>query len=102
MALQFRDVTVNFDPTSGDTQHEQVTAVFDSQVLGASVALKGFNIAFNNGDHHVRQETIDAFVTAITNNTVTVQVDFLLRDDSGNIDDPFSGSAAMLVLAEVA
>jgi len=102
MALQFRDVTVNFDPTSGGVQHEQATAVFDSQVLNATVALKGFNVTFDNGDHHVLQETIEASVFATNDNTVTVQVDFLLRDNSGNIDDPFSGSAAMLVLAEVA
>jgi hypothetical protein len=102
MALQFREVSVEFDPTSGSTQHQTVTAVFDGQVQRATVALKGFNIRYNNGDHNLLEELVDPFVIGTNNNTVTAQVDFLLRDSSGNVDDPFSGSVALLVLADVA
>ena len=102
MALQFSEEVVNFDPSSSQTQHKVVTSVFSGQVQRATVALKGFGIQFNNGDHNLFAQTVDAFVIdgGIVQNTVTAQVDFLLRDN--NADDPFSGSVALVVLAEVA
>lgn len=102
MALDFRELTIRFDPTTGRTQRESATAVFGDRVRRASAALKGVNIGYNNGDHHLLRQEFDIDVTTIVNNTVTVAVDFLLRDNSGNIDDPFSGSVEVLVLADVA
>ena len=102
MALDFRNVNVRFDPTSGRPQRETATAVFGARVRRATAALKGFNIGFTNGQHPVLREEIDIDVTSILDNTVTVAVDFLIRDSSGNIDDPFSGSVEVLVLADVA
>lgn len=102
MALDFRDVTVRFDPSQGRPQRESVTAVFGGRVRRASAALKGVSIGYNNGDHHVLRQEFDIDVTQLSNNTVTVAVDFLLRDGSGNIDDPFSGSVEVMVLADVA
>jgi hypothetical protein len=102
MAVDFRQVRINFDPTSGREQRESGTAVFNSTVRRANAALKGFSIGYNNGDHELLRETVDVDVTSIISNTVTVAVDFLLRDSSGNIDDPYSGFAEVLVMADVA
>ena len=102
MAIDFRNLQIRFDPTSGRPQRESATAVFGGPVRRANAALKGFNIGYTNGDHEVLRQEVDVDVTSILNNTVTVAVDFLLRDSSGDIDDPFSGSVEVLVIADVA
>jgi len=101
MALDFRRATINFDPTRGRTQDESVTVAFGGTVRRADVALNGFDIAYTNGDHHILREKIDARVVSVLGNTVTVGVEFLLRDSSGNIDDPFTGRVDVLVMADV-
>jgi hypothetical protein len=101
MPLDFRRGTVNFDPTRGQIQSESVTVTFGSQVRRADVAINGFDIQFTDEDHHIFREMIDARA-AINANTVTVTVQFLLRDSSGNIDDRFHGRVDALVIADVA
>src|SRR2546426_8687416 len=101
MALQFRQLTINFDATSGRKQTEAATAVFGGRVHTAEAALKGYNIRYTNGDHHVLEEEIDLDITNFNNNAVTVAAKFLLRDNSGNIDDPFSGFVQAVVIADV-
>ena len=102
MALDFRTVNIRFDPTSGQAQREPGTAVFSRRVLKAEAALKGFNIGYTDGDHHIFRQEVDIDITAIRNNAVDIAVDFLLRDSSGNIDDRYNGSVEVLVLAETA
>ena len=102
MALDFRVVNITFDPTAGRPQRESGTAVFNSNIRRANAALKGFNITYNNGDHHLLREEIDIDITQVQNNTVEVAVDFVLRDSSGNFDDPYSGKVEVLVIADVA
>ena len=101
MALEFRQLTINFDATSGRKQRESATAVFSGRVRSAEAALKGYNIRYTNGDHHVLEQEIDLDITNVNNNTVTVAADFLLRDSSGNIDDPYRGFVQAVVMAEV-
>ena len=102
MPIDFRRATINFDPTSGQEQRETSSVTFGSTVLRADVALNGFDIQYNNGDHHLLREKVDASIAAISDRTVTARVNYLLRDASGNIDDTFSGSVQVLVVAEVA
>lgn len=102
MALDFRNVVVPFNPTSGAAQRENGTAVFGSTVRRANTALKGFNIFYTNGDHHVLRQEIDIDLTSINGNSVNFAVDFTLRDNSGTFDDPFGGSVEVLVIADVA
>jgi hypothetical protein len=102
MAIDFRRVSITFDPTSGRVQDETATAVFNSRVLRADAALNGFDVQFTDGDHHVFRQTIDASIRTVNNNTVTVGVRYLLRDSSGNIDDRYHGRVEVLVIAEVA
>jgi hypothetical protein len=102
MTLDFRLLNINFDPTTGRAQRESATAIFNSRVIKAQAALKGFNISFNNGDHNFLREQVDIDVTGVQNNAVEIAVDFVLRDNSGNFDDPYSGSVEVLVIADVA
>jgi hypothetical protein len=102
MALEMRQLTMNFDATSGIVQEQQATAVFSARVEKAEAMLKGFDIRYTNGDHHVLQQRIDLDVIAINNNTVTISSQFLLRDSSGNIDDPFRGFVQAVVIADTA
>jgi hypothetical protein len=102
MAMDFRTVNVRFDPTKGQVQREPGTAVFASRVLKAEAALKGFDIGYTDGDHHILRQEVDIDITGIRNNAVDIAVDFLLRDSSGNIDDRFNGTVEVLVLAETA
>ena len=64
--------------------------------------LAGFEIQYDNGDHHVLQEQVQVDVNGINGTSVDVAATFLLRDGSGNIDDPYSGSISALVIADVA
>lgn len=68
----------------------------------AFAMLAGFEIQYNNGDHHVLQEQIQVEVNGINGTSVDVAATFLLRDGSGNIDDPYSGFISALVIADVA
>ncbi|MDQ3974796.1 MAG: hypothetical protein M3276_10820 [Actinomycetota bacterium] len=95
-------MTLNFDSASGGPQHETATATFASRVNRAEAALKGFDIGYTNGDHHLLREQVDIDITSVSGNTVTLNVDFSLRDSSGNFDDPFSGFVQVLVIADVA
>lgn len=102
MAIDFRRTSITFDPTSGRIQNEVATVVFNSRVVRADVALNGFDVQFTDGDHHIFRQIVDASISTVNNNTVTVAVRYLLRDSSGNIDDRYHGRVDVLVIAEVA
>lgn len=102
MAIDFRRTTIKFDPTHGQEQREVRTVTFGSRVLKADVALNGFDSRYSDGDHHLLRHKVDASVANINDRTVTAQVDFLLRDSSGRIDDRYAGTVDVLVIAEVA
>jgi len=102
MAIDFRVASIKFDPTQGQVQREVGTVHFNGKVLRAEASIKGFSIGYDNGDHHVLREMVTLDVDSISDNVVTVGCNFLIRDDSGNIDDPFDGRVDVLVMADVA
>ncbi len=102
MPIDFRRIGITFDPTRGQTQNEVATVVFNSRVIRADAALNGFDVQFTDGDHHIFRQVIDARISTVNANTVTVGVSYLLRDSSGNIDDRYHGRVDVLVIAEVA
>jgi len=102
MAVDFRRTSITFDPTSGQTQNETATVVFNGRVIRADAALNGFDVQFTDSDHHIFRQTVDASIRTVNNNTVTVGVRYLLRDSSGNIDDRYNGRVDVLVIADVA
>jgi len=57
-------------------------------------------VTYNNGDRHVLAQKIDVDPPRISDSTVFVDVNFLLRDCSGSIDDPFSGFVDVTVVAD--
>jgi hypothetical protein len=104
MAIEFTDqITFTFDPTAGQIQNLTMrTPPFRGNVVRAQAMLKGFDIRYTNGDHHILREEINLNVSldAAHPNTVLVQANFLLRDDSGNLDDPFAGRVEAVVIAQ--
>lgn len=102
MALDFRQVTVRFDYTSGIRQKLPFTAVFDSKVRKANAAIKGFKTGFKNDDHEFLEQEIDIDPSNLTvdGNTASGTVDFLLRDDTG-LGNDFGGYVQVLVIADV-
>jgi hypothetical protein len=102
MSLDFREITINFDNTSGRKQRESATAVFGSAVRKAQAVLKGFHVGYTDSDHPLWKLEVDLDVERITGAAVTVAADYLLRDSSGNIDDRFGGWIQVVVMADVA
>ncbi|MGE5763544.1 MAG: hypothetical protein ACM3ZF_06610 [Mycobacterium leprae] len=68
----------------------------------AEAALKGFDISYRDDDHHLLREEVDIDIDGIIANTVSVAVNYVLRDNSGNIDDAYRGVVEVLVIADVA
>ncbi|HEX5716959.1 MAG TPA: hypothetical protein VF179_12420 [Thermoanaerobaculia bacterium] len=101
MPIAFQETRINFPPTTGRQQRGNVTVSFPTTVKTAQAMLKGFNIGYDGGDHHILREEID-IDSSISYNCVNVGVDFLLRDGSGNIDDSYSGWVEVVVIADVA
>lgn len=102
MALEMQQVTIRMDTTVNTKERERGSATFNARVQKAEAMLKGFNIRYTNGDHHVLEQEIDLDVVRIAGNTVEIAADFLLRDGSGRIDDPYTGWVQAVVVADTA
>jgi hypothetical protein len=104
MATDFRTTFLNFDTTTGQVQEEKATVVFNQPVNRFVAALQGYDLSYAGGeDHHLGQLVVELFSdrTPGTNNAVDVTVRYLLRDASGNIDDPYQGAVGVHVIADV-
>jgi hypothetical protein len=100
--LDFEVVTFDFPNLTGREQTQTRSAVMSGSVRTANAALQTFDIGYDGDDHNVLREKIDVVILEIQNNVVTLRVDYLLRDSSGNIDDPYNGTVRVLVIADVA
>ncbi len=101
MALESRVVRVNFPSTTGRDQTVNASASFSRTVRSAHLAVNGFELSFRNGDHELGLMRVNASDgTTISGTLVNFSVNVLLRDTSGNIDDPFGGFVDVLVLVE--
>jgi len=102
--LQLSRVRVPFPSTTGREQQERRSVSFSRPVRVADIAINGWDINFRNGDHHLLQLKIDSLIESIVpagaGSTVNFRVDVLLRDSSGNIDDPYGGFVEVLVIAD--
>ena len=101
MAVHFRTAKVKFDRTRHRVQSEQGYVQFDGNVVRANAAIKGFHIRYSDGDRPFFKQEIDVRGVSIKDNVVHFTVDFLIRDSSGNIDDPYEGWVNVLVVAVV-
>jgi hypothetical protein len=102
MAIDFRPIEWDFNPTTGVEQSLNKTAVFGSDVRRADVSLKSFDMGYTNEDHHIWREKVVLTVVGTPQNTVEVNLTFLFRDSSGDIDDQYDGKIQAVVIADVA
>lgn len=98
--IAFREGWISFPSTTGRKQRGSSVENFGRNIITHQAMLKGFNIRYDNGDHHILETEID-LDSSVSGTTVTVYGDFLLRDSSGNIDDPYRGWINYVVIAEL-
>src|SRR4051812_2813587 len=101
MAIIITQVSFVFPSVTGLQQLQVRQINFGRPVQSVKVTLQGFDIRYNNGDHHVLQESIEVSAFVLNGGVVDVSANLLLRDGSGNIDDPYSGAIDAVVLADV-
>lgn len=101
MAVHFETTTIVFNPERDVTgrRSDTVTVRFGRTLFRADVALQGFRLRFDNGDHHVLEQEITLRVERVVDDAVTLSAQVGLRDANG-YDDPFSGFVQVLVIAE--
>ena len=102
MAIQLSATRFEFPSVTGSAQSQTRTVLFNGIVQRAVAAVQGFDTHCNNGDRHALQERVKLSVVSISGNAVNVSASFLLRDSFGSIDDPCSGKADAVVIADVA
>ncbi len=102
MATEIQKLAFSFPSVTGRRQQQIHQLNFGRPVKNAFAALAGFEVQYDNGDHHILQEQIQVEVNGVNGIFVSVAANFLLRDGSGNIDDPYSGFISALVIAEIA
>ena len=102
MAVAFRLLTFDFDESRGVIQELEDTAPFGRRIRVAEAALQTFDVLYTEGDAELHRFMINIEVIDVDENAgnVRVRVRYLLRDRSGNIDDPFRGRIRALVIAD--
>jgi hypothetical protein len=98
MATDFQRVRFMFPSRTGSAQSLEQTVYFPTAVQKAEAVINGFNIGFTNSDRELYRQQVDATVTRIYVGSVTVRVDFALRDKSGTFDDAYDGYVDVVVL----
>ena len=100
MALQFKEGWITFPPATGRRQRGSSTVTFSGTIRAFQVVMKGYNIRYDNVDHRILELELD-LDSSRRGSTVTVNADFVLRDSSGNFDDPYEGWMNFVVMADV-
>lgn len=104
MAITMANIHFDFPNVTGSQQRQNRQLNFNGvgrTIQRAAVMLQGFEVHFSNGDHHVLQERVQLDILSTSGGVVDVAATFLLRDGSGNIDDPYSGTIDAVVIADV-
>ncbi len=103
MALSMKGFTISF-PSHTGSEHiiNQTVSFAPKQIMGgnAQVVLNGYEVRFTNSDRELFHIKVDLDRVSVTSDSVEVRGRLLLRDKSGNIDDPFQGSITGIVIAE--
>src|SRR5215510_4950187 len=101
MAVDFRHTHVPFDTSAGIPQKSSRTVNFGKTVNRADAAIKGFRIQYTQGDNEFAFQRIAVQNVVIANQTVTFEVLFELRDETG-WGHAYEGAVEVLVIADVA
>ncbi len=81
---------------------QDIPVTFPAAVTQATAILTGFDVQFtrSDGDHHLGQLDVRLNTAPPNGNTVTVTVNFDLRDWSGDRDDKYQGEVFFSVIGE--
>jgi hypothetical protein len=109
MTLQFQTKRQSFPPVKGSNFENGVVIPlgFDfPDRIRATVAavLSGFKFEFTDADHHIYQSMVELTIEEPTGGLgehVNVDVGFLLRDHSGDVDDLFSGWVDVTLIVDL-
>ena len=94
-----------FQPGEGQPPHVHNVSFGENRVQNAWAILQGFDLHYQGShDHHVLRESVNLYtgISLSSLGTVDVTIEILLRDGSGNIDDPYAGKITFLVIADLA
>jgi hypothetical protein len=98
--LDLQPLRFDFPPFKGRALVFTKRVGFASKVTRSSAVIRGFDIGFNNGEHPLLRTQIDVSTSFISDTAIDVIVNFSIRDNSGNFDDPYSGFVDVLVIAD--
>ena len=101
MAIKMVKENFAFPSVTGPQQLQTRQINFGGTVQNVAVILQGFNLQYDKGDHHILEESVEVGGFVLPNGVVEVTAFLLLRDGSGNIDDPYSANIDAVVLADV-
>lgn len=102
MPIEMRTVEFEWSGHTGSPHEATKDTVPLGDVQQAEAAIQSFELGFENGEHPIWKEYVDVTATRTGDGKVQVDLRALIRDHSGNIDDPFSGEVEVLVVAKVA
>jgi hypothetical protein len=97
--IDFASTMLSFE-AEGPDQSDPTHITFPTTVRKANAAVKGFDIHYADGDHHILREgiSVHSSIAADDPRTVNLVLDFILNDNSH--DKPYFGSMAVLVIVE--
>jgi hypothetical protein len=98
MPLAFKTTNIRFTNVQG-RQTETETVQFQTQVVSAETAVRGFNFDFRTGDHHIDNVQVATAVRRTGVDEVEVEATVLYADKDKQ--DDYSGNVNVLVIAEV-
>jgi hypothetical protein len=106
MALVVKRHTIEFPSHSGSanivTENVNMPELINTSSNRVDVVINGFEARFTNSDRELYHIKVDVRKGSVTSDSVEVRGSLLLRDSSGNIDDPFQGWIEVVVIAETA
>jgi hypothetical protein len=97
--LKIRTGRLEFSSQGGAGPREMSMGISFAQPIGmCAAALTGFELAFAEGDHDIRQVVIETEAQKLSDTDVEVYCQLGLRDKSKDWDDPYYGSVRFVVL----
>ena len=94
--------SVDFEKTKGTEASKPVNVSFQGRsVLSAEAVLKGYDVQYDDAEHPVHEVKVKLDNVVINGETVKFDAHALIRDNSGNIDDAYTGHVDYVVIARV-
>jgi hypothetical protein len=98
MPIAFKTTDIRFQNVQG-RQTETQTVPFNSNVVSAETAVRGFNFDFREADRNIDKVEVTTRKRAQNNNLVEVEATVIYADQRR--DDDYSCTVNVLVIAEV-